>query len=114
VAIEREGLHAYIPLPDYSQRTPFFSKEAFQYETEHDAYRRPNGALLPFKSYLHHEGLKRYRADATTCNSCPLKARCTDSDQGRTLLCSVHEAVVDRVRVSSLAKSYLPLFGEVS
>src|SRR5712691_6547660 len=27
VAIEREGLHAYIPLPDYSQRTPFFSKE---------------------------------------------------------------------------------------
>ena len=60
----------------------------------------PNGALLHFKSYLHQEGLKRYRADATTCNSCPLKARCTDSDQGRTLLCSVHEAVVDRVRAS--------------
>ena len=106
VALEREGLHAYLPLPDYSQRTPFFGKETFQYEAEQDAYRCPNGALLHFKSYLHHEGLKRYRADATTCNSCPLKARCTDSDQGRTLLCSVNEAVVDRVRAYAPLEAY--------
>jgi transposase len=106
VAIEREGLHAYIPLPDYSQRTPFFGKEAFQYEAERDAYRCPKGALLHFKSHLYHEGLKRYCADATTCNSCPLKARCTDSDQGRTLLCSVDEAFVDRVRAYRPVEAY--------
>ncbi len=106
VALEREHIHAYIPLPDYTQRTPFFGKEMFQYDAQQDAYRCPNGALLHFKSYLHHEGLKRYRADATICNNCPLKSRCTDSDKGRTLLCSVDEALVDRVRAYAPLEAY--------
>jgi hypothetical protein len=40
----------------------------------------------------------RYRAYASDCNSCPLKAQCTTSKEGRSLCRSADEEVLDRVR----------------
>jgi transposase len=36
VALEDAGIRAYVPLPDLDQRTPFFGKSAFTYDTERD------------------------------------------------------------------------------
>ncbi len=46
VAIEDAGIRAYVPLPDFEQRTPFYGKHRFTYEAGQDQYRCPNGAIL--------------------------------------------------------------------
>jgi hypothetical protein len=57
------------------------------------------------------------------CNACPLKAQCTDSDQGRRIHRSFDEAYLDRVRSYHQTERYKkalrkrtvwvePLFGE--
>src|SRR5215218_9566599 len=50
VAMEDAGIRAYVPLPDFDHRTPFFGKGAFTYDAEADVYRCPGGAeLRPLK-----------------------------------------------------------------
>lgn len=46
VALEREGLRAYVPLPDWGARTPFYGPEAFTYDPERDVYVCPQGTAL--------------------------------------------------------------------
>jgi hypothetical protein len=64
-----------------------------------------------------------YRADAATCNACPVKAACTDSDRGRTIQRSFHAQYLERVRGYHRTPAYQkamrkravwvePLFGE--
>ncbi len=48
VAIEDQGLRAYIPIPDVDHRTEFFSVEAFTYDAERDVYICPAGKELHF------------------------------------------------------------------
>ena len=64
-----------------------------------------------------------YRAEATTCNACPLNAACTKSSQGRQVHRSLYAEYLDRVRAyhrtpaheKAMAKRKVwvePLFGE--
>ena len=39
-----------------------------------------------------------YRADAATCNACPVKAQCTDSTSGKALRRSWFQEELDRVK----------------
>jgi hypothetical protein len=39
-----------------------------------------------------------YRADAETCNACPVKTRCTTSDRGRIVHRSFYAAYLAKVR----------------
>jgi len=77
-AVEGEGIRAYVPLPDFDHRTPYFGKGDFAYDAEADAYRCPGGAeLRPLK----HEGAspaRIYQAPAGACNSCPLNTTVVD------------------------------------
>ena len=122
-AIEREGIHAYVSLADYDSHKPFFGKLEFRYDPERDVYACPQGELLPFRYYVHTYNAALYRADADTCNACPLKAQCTDSEKGRTLRRKLDEVYVDRVRAYQETEAYKkairkrsvwaePLFGE--
>ncbi len=36
VAIENAGIRAYVPLPDFDHRTPFFGKHRFTYAADQD------------------------------------------------------------------------------
>jgi transposase len=123
VAIEEAGLRAYVPLPDFEQRTPFYGKQRFTYDADQDHYRCPHGARLPRRKAKYTERLIVYQADAATCNACPLKAHCTDSDQGRRVHRSFDEAYLERVRSYHQTEPYKkamrkrkvwvePLFGE--
>jgi hypothetical protein len=123
VAIETAGLRAYVPLPDFEKRTPFYGKQRFRYDADHDAYICPTGQLLPLRKHSYTERLHIYQADATVCTACPLKEKCTGSDQGRMVKRSFDEAYLDLVRSYHGTEAYKkamrkrrvwvePLFGE--
>ena len=97
VAIEGQGIRAYIPIPDMDHRTECFSAQEFTYEAERDVYVCPAGKELHFDRAHSTERSLRYRARARDCNHCPLKAKCTTSKQGRSLCRSVDEACLERV-----------------
>jgi hypothetical protein len=98
VALEHEHIRAYVPLPDFDQRTPFYGQQEFQYDPDQDAYTCPNGALLRLEAHRYTKRTKEYRADAAACNACPLKEHCTDSEHGRSIRRSFDEEYLERIR----------------
>ena len=122
-AIEDQGIRAYVPLPDFDQRTPLYSPKAFAYDAERDVYVCPQGEPLRRIGALYDERVVRYQAEAATCNACPVKGRCTTGQQGRQVRRSFHEEYLARVRGYHATAAYQkamrkrsvwvePLFGE--
>jgi len=122
-ALEESGIRAYMPLPDWEQRTPYFGASRFAYDAEHDIYLCPQGETLRRHTAKYTEGKTTYRAQAATCNVCPVKAQCTDSDHGRQIARSFDADYLDRVRSYHQTEDYQramrkrkvwiePLFGE--
>jgi hypothetical protein len=97
-ALEDQGIRAYVPLPDFDARTPYFGSARFRYDAARDEYRCPRDQPLGRRATSQTEELVVYRAEAATCNACPLKATCTASEHGRTVRRSFHEAYLERVR----------------
>ena len=97
-ALEAAGIRAYVPLPDFEARTPYYGTGHFTYEPADDIFRCPAGQPLRRRKAKHTEGVVVYRAEAETCNACALKAACTVSEHGRTVHRSFHAAAVERVR----------------
>ena len=58
----------------------------FEYNAQHDHWECPEGQHLWPHEFDAKRRLVRYRAKAHICNRCPLKAACTDSDQGREIV----------------------------
>ena len=123
VDVEDQNVRAYVPLPDFDQRTPFYGASRFTYDPEHDEYRCPQGQVLRRRTAKYTEGVVVYRADAATCKACPVKAACTASAHGRTIQRSFFAEYLDRVRgyhetaayEKAMAKRKVwvePLFGE--
>jgi len=123
VALEDQGIRAYVPLPDFDQRTPFYGLSKFTYEPESDAFRCPQGQPLPRCRTKFAEEVIVYRADPAVCNACPVKAACTASRHGRQVRRSFYADYLDRVRAYHETIAYQkamrkravwvePLFGE--
>ena len=121
-ALEGAGIRAYVPLPDWD-RTAFYGPSRFTYDAARDEYRCPQGRPLARRTAKYADEAVVYRADAATCNACPLKARCTASDAGRQVCRSFHADYLDRVRAYHGTAAYQkamrkravwvePLFGE--
>ncbi len=106
VAVEDEGIRAYVPLPDFDRRTPFFGKGDFAYDAGIDAYRCPGNALLRPLKHAGTQPARIYQAPAAACNACPLKAQCTRSRRGRRVTRHVDEAYLDRVRAYHPTEAY--------
>jgi hypothetical protein len=58
----------------------------FDYHADHDVWICPEGEHLWPHEFDHERRLVRYRARAHVCNGCPVKERCTDSDDGREVV----------------------------
>ena len=123
VGVEDQRIHAYVPLPDFDQRTPFYGASKFTYDPERDEYRCPQDHPLRRSHAKYTEGVVVYQAEAATCNACPMKAACTESSQGRQVRRSLYAEYLDRVRAyhetpayeKAMAKRKVwvePLFGE--
>jgi transposase len=106
VAVEDVGIQAFFPLPDFDRRTPFFGKSTFTYDAMADMVRCPQGQPLPRRKtkYTEHEVV--YRAEAVTCNACPVKTQCTASDHGRIVHRSLSEEYLDTVRSYHATEAY--------
>ena len=68
--------------------------------------RCPAGHALTRERIKHTEGVIVYRADAATCNACPLKASCTESSRGRIVHRSLYADYLDRVRGYHATEAY--------
>jgi hypothetical protein len=123
VAIENQGIRAYVPLPDFDERTPYYGASKFVYGAEQDAYTCPEGHPLRRWKTKYTEEVDVYRAESATCSACPVKTACTDSDSGRQVRRSFYVADLDRVRGYHQTAAYQkamrkravwvePLFGE--
>jgi transposase len=106
VALEDEGIRAYVPLPDMNHRRPFYGQDDFTYDAVHDAYRCPEGHSLQRERVKPTEGVIVYRADAATCNACPLKSKCTESSHGRIVQRSLHADYLEKVRGYHQTEAY--------
>jgi Transposase DDE domain len=58
----------------------------FEYHADHDVWVCPEGEHLWPHEFDHERRLVRYRARAHVCNGCPVKERCTDSEDGREVV----------------------------
>ena len=105
-AIEDAGIHAYLPLPDFGKRTPFFGKNEFVYDTKRDVYICPQGKDLRRFTLVNRDKVVKYKADPAVCNACPLKSKCTKSSSGRHVSRSFDEDYLDMVRAYHLTEPY--------
>jgi hypothetical protein len=49
-ALEREGIRAYMPLPDWEHKTDYYGSRSFSYDAERDVYVCPQGQpLRPYR-----------------------------------------------------------------
>ncbi len=105
-ALEREGIHAYVPLPDWEHKTAYYGSRRFTYDPERDVYVCPQGQpLRPYRRELLAEKVE-YRAAPAICNAGPVKAQCTPSPHGRIVHRHVAEAFLDRVRAYHHGEPY--------
>lgn len=122
-AVETAQIRAYVPLADPGDRNPMLGLSQFTYDATRDVYTCPQGEVLAYHYTRHVMHLRVYRADAATCNRCPLKASCTTSRQGRTIHRSLDEHYLARVRAYHQTEAFAkamgkrkvwiePLFGE--
>ncbi|HEX2513869.1 MAG TPA: IS1182 family transposase, partial [Chloroflexota bacterium] len=122
-ALEDAGIRAYVPLPDWNHRTGRYGASRFRYDPERDEYRCPQGHPLPRHHVSNRIEAWIYRADTAICAACPVRAACTTSRVGRTLVRSFYADYLDRVRAYQDTPAYQkalrkravwvePLFGE--
>lgn len=97
-AIEREHIHAYVPLSAVGQRLEMFRDTDFAYDAGADAYCCPGSQMLRFLSQSETTHRRIYQAPAAACATCALRAQCTTSPRGRRVSRSLDEAYLDRVR----------------
>lgn len=122
-ALEDGGIRAYLPVTDHEKKSPLFGRSRFSYDAEQDRYICPNNTVLLFERNNYENQTRVYRADASNCNVCPLRAKCTTSEEGRSLQRSFYQEYLDRVaayhETDEYKKAYQkrkvwvePLFGE--
>ncbi|HEX6653496.1 MAG TPA: transposase [Thermoleophilaceae bacterium] len=68
------------------RRSLRYRTAGFEYSEHEDLWACPEGQHLWLHGIGHHRRIARYRAKAHVCNACPLKERCTDSDDGREIV----------------------------
>jgi transposase len=91
VECEANGITPLVPKPKSSSKNEkkgLYTKEAFTYSAEQDAYRCPAGQVLGFTTQTEQEDgrILRYYNNYSACATCPLRARCTESKQGRRIM----------------------------
>lgn len=81
-AMEWMGRHSH-------RRADQYHTGGFRFHRHADHWECPHGARLERAEIDNDRHVIRYRAPAQTCNGCPIKARCTDSDTGREISVSL-------------------------
>jgi hypothetical protein len=81
------------------RRAQRYGHDGFAYDTDLDRYECPQGELLTLHTFDDRNKLAIYKAPASSCNACVLKAFCTPYYEGRHVyrsLAEFHETDVGR------------------
>jgi hypothetical protein len=78
-----------------------FGDEAFTYDPVADVYRCPAGQILKPRRVHPIRRTLEYKARATICGSCALRARCTRSAYGRTVQRHEKQEVLNLARAQA-------------
>jgi hypothetical protein len=105
-AIEREHIHADVPLSAVGQRAGMFRDTDFAYDAGADASCCPGSQMLRFLSQSERTHRRIYQAPAAACAMCTLRAQCTTSPRGRRVSRSRDKAYRDRVRRCHMTEPY--------
>jgi transposase len=81
-ALEDAGIRAYVPLPNWEERYEVWSASHFRDVAQADQYRWTPRQVLHRVGEVNPDGRQLYRAAASICNGCPVKAQCTTSTKG--------------------------------
>lgn len=98
VAIENEGIRAYVPVSEVGRRPGQFQEQDFVYDAGADVFHCPAKATLRFISQCDITQRRIYEAPAAVCAACALRNKCTRSRRGRRVGRSLDADTVDRVR----------------
>lgn len=90
-----------------TKKKGYFAKRDYQYDANNDTYTCPQGQVLRYKT-TNREGYRHYHSDPKQCATCPVRERCTNS-QNMTKVVTRHvwQASVERaneVRLSDWGK----------
>ena len=95
------GMTVLVPKGDTSgsEKKGIFNRSLFKYDTEKDVYICPANQDLPYRFTSVEDGLalKRYWADALTCQACELKSQCSNSKQPRRITRWEHQGEIDHL-----------------
>ncbi len=95
--LDRE-ITPYIPVLDRKGQTDGkLTRDDFAYDADKDAYVCPQGHELPLRTVNTETRVKRYKAKASQCRDCPLRAQCTDAPY-RTVVRLMDEEARQKVR----------------
>lgn len=106
VAVEQQGICAYVPLPNWENKTGYLGSNHFTYDPQCDVYICPQGQLLRRRTNEYKSRKVEYRARAEDCNVCSFKAQCTPSNHGRIVHRQFDEGYLDRVRAYHKTAAY--------
>ena len=106
VAVEAQGIRAYVPLSEAGRRPGLFADTDFTYDASANAYRCPGAQTLRFLSRCERTQRFVYEAPAAACRACALKAQCTTSARGRRVGRHFDEAYLERVRGHHATEPY--------
>ncbi|WP_167630685.1 IS1182 family transposase, partial [Listeria valentina] len=74
----KNGMEAVLPYTRPRGKKGFFTKRDFMYDEWLNAFHCPNDQLLPYVR-LNREGYRLYKSDPQICQTCVLRAQCTES-----------------------------------
>ncbi len=106
VAIEDQGICAYVPLSKAGQRAGVLGEQDVRYDPAADVYRCPSDRVLRFRSQRDVPHRRISQATATDCSRCSLREQCTSSPRGRRISRSLDEPFLDRVREHHTTAAY--------
>ncbi len=94
--IEQAGAEANVKVQLASNRKGFFAQDEFKIDESAGTVECPNGALVPLRrNSKDGSGLASF---GPHCESCPLRAQCTDAKSGRTIKTHPQHATLQRSR----------------
>ena len=106
VAIEDQGVRAFVPLSKVGQKPGLFRDLDFVYDPAADVYHCPGDRVLRFISHCATTQRRVYAAPAAACATCTLRAQCTTARRGRRVGRSLAETYLERVRGYHATESY--------
>jgi transposase len=77
--LQERDIYGVIGYRTPTHREGYFYKREFRYDAKLDVYICPNGQLLGYRT-TNREGYRQYHSDAGQCRNCPVRHKCTQSN----------------------------------